>query len=1476
MCLKRNNLDVIREEGKNMFFRLATWEKFTRSNDTRGVRFKFEDLCRQLFTNEFLSENKKTRIVHCNPNNAGLESDPVYDETNQRWIGYQAKFFDDRPGYDQILHSAEKTVEHYAGRVDHVFLYSNKQLSVNAGDYKKALDILANNNITLELITGDSILDQVRKYPYLASYYFDSHSISSEWIVSYNKHMLIELGERFNPEFNVDTDFSLQLSLFVHDKTAIKYINRKKEELISEIESLNWNFDQYHSYLHAIKDAVNKINDVEYESIEDSFQWESSINLVVENEVEKLKATKADLENEQKKWHLAVFEDETILEQEKDISKNKYFDVRSKIKIIDTLLNLPCILSISESERQIITGKILAVTGEAGIGKSQLFANETNCLIKDNRDVLLLLAGLYFTDDTIHEQIMKNCELDFSFNDLIDIFEAMGEAQRKIIPVFIDALNETWNNTLWQNYLPVIIDRIEKCTYVKLAFSFRTEYEKQLLKQPLIEQIRGKRICHIYHRGFERNSIEATKKFFSYYGIPFTPFEYFQYEMVNPLFLTLYCRTYKGDEVDLSTLYERLISDANNNIQKSMANSLRMKGYSGTEDLLTPFINELAGWFADRGVRSISKEELLGLNYWKQYGIVAPPFILRVVREHILHDYVFERKEELYFAYDQMNDYFCAKAIVNQAESMDDVRKKILNDILQVKDGKVGNFGNSDLFINVCILCMDKFGEECIDLIEKMSDDYEKYDLFSRYIQSFQWRKKSTISEQSFLCLIRRYHVAPEDVWKVLIGNSVRTEHPLNADFLHNLLMGYELNRRDYLWTTYINTVFSDTTNRMTQLIQMYDKGESIAMRSKKQTELLLILFGWLLTASDRLLRDYASKAMIELMKVGFDLCEIILRRFERVNDPYVIQRLYGIVFGACCKRRDAQNDVYRSLSEYIYTTIFAQELVYPDILLRDYARLIIERFLWEQPDYNGIIDRDRITPPYKSALIPIVANDYTKMKFNGGLLSICMSMRFEKMGMYGDFGRYVFQSALRGFEIDHKQVFNYAMSFIINDLGYKEEWFDEFDHHRQRYNYSRHDTMKVERIGKKYQWITMYNILARVSDHYEMKDGYSINDDVKIPFEGAWEPYVRDFDPTLNQNFMTCEDAPLFKQIDEFVSTARDEIAQTDISDKDSQKLWLEDEGIYLKNLKGTIILTDDNGVQWIALSKYLDTGRKDLKHEKLMVWSWLYAYFVTPEQEEAFAQSVDKGVDLRTHELDSHNETYVVFNREYPWSPSCKSFKEYAWIDIHIKTGDKETVMESRMIPDLAPIENFLKRLGYYGDEELEEVLCSPDEVDTQDNTDDFEIPEIEYKEVIVEKEVEKEIGKVLHASSDLLWEEEFDASKSEAISWSVPCAELIETLHLRQLKSDGFYYDEIGKLAAFDTDITQHRGGVVVRKDLLDTFLMDRGMSLIWILNAGKEIHASDLKISQWSEWTALLSYDKTDIKGNVYRVIADTAL
>lgn len=141
--------------------------------------------------------------------------------------------------------------------------------------------------------------------------------------------------------------------------------------------------------------------------------------------------------------------------------------------------------------------------------------------------------------------------------------------------------------------------------------------------------------------------------------------------------------------------------------------------------------------------------------------------------------------------------------------------------------------------------------------------------------------------------------------------------------------------------------------------------------------------------------------------------------------------------------------------------------------MLRDYARLIVERYAAEYPEELETIQLQKVKPPYKSEPIPVVEEiDYGDDKYrDSGLWPLLFSMKFDLMvkgvGLYGDFGRYVFQSALEDFvNVDISNIYYYAMQFILNDLGYNAEWFAEYD--QQRSGYDRHHVKRVERIGKK------------------------------------------------------------------------------------------------------------------------------------------------------------------------------------------------------------------------------------------------------------------------------------------------------------------------------------------------------------------------------------------------------------------------
>lgn len=1423
-----------------------TWEQFVAcNNDARGVRYKFEDLSRQLFAYEFLSQNKKYKYVHSNPNNPGIESEPILDEENNRYIGYQAKFFDKGADYNQIKESAEKAVKHYKGRLDVIYLFCNKALTTTCDGYKDIEKMLSDANIVLQPITDTTILDLVRKYPSLGKYYFDDHNISHEWFVNRASITVDILGERFNAEFNVDTEASRNLSVFLQDQYALDYYNEKKRNLIEEVASLRWKFDDMYKYARKLSEFVVSIPDVNSESICDVEKWQEMISTVFENDIDEIEAKLEDAQNEYEKI--------------KNRDKNKEIRLKIYIEKLRQLKELFYWLELPEIERNLLNKKFLVVEGKAGMGKTQLLVNETISLLDANEDALLIIGSDCLSDINIFEQLKNNLRLNFDFEELIDILDVIGEINGKIVPILIDALNESWKPQLWKSVLPILYKKVSEKNNVKLAISFRSEYQNIILPERFLE---SDNIVKIEHRGFRDNLFEASKQFLAYYGIPFTPLHMFTADIYNPLFLTLYCKTYQGDEVELPVLYERILKNANNKVHMNLKKAIESAGYDETENLVFPVVEAISKMTLSSGRRHFEKSEIESLEIWTTLGLAPRSFITQLLRENILHDYESGGKTYVYFSFDQINDYFSAKTILSMLRTEEEIKKYVHEHVLDIVNGEVRNLAGKDLFVHVCALYATKFRKECIDIIDVIDDESDRVDLFRAYIESFEWRREIYLNISELLELCNKYFIEPAVLWNSFINNSVKQKHLLNADNLYKVLKQYSVSKRDYLWTIFIN---GKTTNddRIAQLIEIYNKGEVLEVSDKEQIRLLLILFSWVLTSSNRWLRDTTSKAMIEILKNHFEYTEYLLNLFSDINDPYIIQRLYGIAFGACVKRNSENKEIFKSLVGFVFKDIFDKDMVYPDILLRDYARLIIERYLMEYPDEKKDYEIEKIKPSYKSMPIPDIEDQkYQDKDFKKGLFFIQHSMQFEGIGMYGDFGRYVFQSALRNFEVDDYKIFNYAMYYIINELGYKGDWFDDYDSFVGRFSYDRHRVLKTERIGKKYQWITMYNILARISDYYPMKNLFSIEEEIML-YDGPWEPYVKDFDPTLNEHNMSCDAAPYFQQVDNHIREYIQEKNYAKDDTKFDEDKWVNSGSVFWKYQKDDLLLTDDTGNQWIVLSKYADTGRDDIAFDKLLIWNWLYGYFVTDEQLTILKEYANKKVNLINSDITEIPETYTLYNREYPWSSGSKSVLDWQWKTMELDTGETKLVESIVEEPQFSWIDDALLK-AYSGEEG--DVMA---EQESEKEIDEFNIPTVTkiYKR---EEPVTVKLERILNATQDLLWEEEFDASKEDVLSYSHPCAELINTLELRQKKYDGYYYDENDELIAFDTNLTNQKAGLIIRKDALDKFLKIKKFHLVWFINASKEIHDERRTITKFKDWTGLLEYVGDSVQGEYYIV------
>ena len=1389
-----------------------TWSQFEVCNpDTRSA---FENMCRYLF-NAFFFDRKG--LFHSDPNNPGIEIVPILHEKTGQRISFQAKYFI-TIDYSQIKHSAEKAIQYYADELDVIYLYCNKNLTTSSKSYQDIYNLLSAQNISLVPITGQAILDQVLSNDTASWYYFDYRHLTSKWFEERLQLSLAALGPRYNGDFNVNTGTENQLDIFLCNSNAVTQINEAKAGVIEQLKELQDRHTDCRESLERIISEILSIDDVSRTTITNCLSWSENLSKQCADDFSKI----YDLIAKKKEHYRGAEELDHKVQNE---LSNEIYELENLIDVLNNigLDSLGCTL---------LREKILVVGGEAGVGKSQLLANAAEKLNKEGQYALLMLGNNFLNAEPVSIQITQQLEVDFNFQTLLHKLEILGAQANCYTCLLIDAINESPYRDIWKTGLPSVVARINKFEHIKIVISVRSGYERLVFNDSIIEGIKTNEISNIVHSGFREESIEATLAFLNHYGIPFVPSYFLQAEMTNPLFLTLFCKHYTGENFDMFTLFDQLISRADEEAQKAV-------GITVFVPILQHLVEELAEIRLAKKNWDITKAELFGLRFWDTYGLSSQkiPFTAALERSGLLNSIIASDTESYYLGYNLLEDFVCAKQIFKCYHDKSALLSYVQNDLLKIEQGQI-NF-NIDIFIIICSLYAEYYHEECFTTIFAcVTDESDQNDISDRYIKSFLWRKSSAINSKDFIAYINKYGAPRSSVLRVLIENSTKENHPLNALLLHSILENKPIAQRDYLWTTYINDL-ANREERLFQLVTYFDEGNLLNGLSEPNTELLLILFTWLLTSSNRRLRDKASKASIELLKKNFSLCKPLLQRFEKVNDPYVIQRLLGNVFGACVKRSEIAIDRYRELAEYVYNLVFNQETVYPDILMRDYARLILERWIYESPTDWDFIDAAKIRPPYRSTEIPHVEKQeyYNKENAHSGFNSIDFSMRInhsECPGTYGDFGRYTFQASLERFEaVDVVNLYHYAMQYIRDTLGYSDQLFGDYDRFRVQRNYSRHQNKKIERIGKKYQWITFYNILARVSDTHLLKNW----NESPYPYEGAWEPYVRDFDPTLNINFLK----PDFLPAIQYPKSTEEMFLQTESFPSDlGIREWTKQPTSFFDNLPGKLVLVDSDGTQWVNLNLYdkfknkkFDSSTIGFSKGSQEIWLMAHGYFVAPEMFEVLQKQFAPGIF--DTDFPRGPDVYQLFNREYSWSPGYRSVFQSCCFEAEIEVGEKKLIKETVALPSI---------------------------VYTEEGDFEFKVAEQEVERLIPDDVIRV---KVIPAYSHLLWEEEYDASQDDTTSFDVPCKEIIDCLHLEQKEHDGYYFNSDGELVCFDASLSEICDGLLIRKDYLEQFLVATGLKLFWMCTGEKQFFQGELN-QTWKRWEGFIYYEQNQIHGS----------
>jgi hypothetical protein len=324
----------------------------------------------------------------------------------------------------------------------------------------------------------------------------------------------------------------------------------------------------------------------------------------------------------------------------------------------------------------------------------------------------------------------------------------------------------------------------------------------------------------------------------------------------------------------------------------------------------------------------------------------------------------------------------------------------------------------------------------------------------------------------------------------------------------------------------------------------------------------------WALPSSDRFLRDAATRAMVALTDHDAAVVTDLLEAATDVDDDYILERVLAVM---CASQLRGTADM-ATLALHIRQFLDHRGLP-NQILSRDYLVVTLDSAassLGDNPELAGLAAT--ILPPYPAdwpgplrqpsfdilksehppfpaeadwdqrlPTDPVEQEDIRRRNVSAGYVSVISSLYHP-----GDFHTYVMHidspyslrftrqrldeqvgpAALEDFDTESLPGWVFAR---VLELGWSPEIFGEVDFDISSGD-SRRDAHKRERLGKKYQWLSWHEALARISGTYALRawretlarisGNNALRDETDlrhaIAYESAWQlPFVRDLDPT-------------------------------------------------------------------------------------------------------------------------------------------------------------------------------------------------------------------------------------------------------------------------------------------------------------------------------------------------------------------------
>jgi hypothetical protein len=857
-------------------------------------------------------------------------------------------------------------------------------------------------------------------------FWFDKEFFSQSWFTNHVREVVANAGDRYTPVVNVDLPIAR-----IFDGLA------RSPNFFNEIRDLYQKLRTTFSRLHIR--SLRELAPLQTERLEQScselfhtlnqFHSDDWIYLPFEGlALAQVQAVQQEIDFlREKQASLKAAEAQTQPEPTQHAFEPPTgIDIRNEILLLYQLEDaLGEVSSFADSSSALLANKpALLLVGRPGSGKTHLFCDVAARRISNGHPTVILL-GEQFSAAEPWKHILELLKLNCTREEFLGALDAAALAAGTRALILIDALNEGDGQKIWNKHLAGIVTHLENYPRIGIAVSVRSSYENAIIPKSLKLQ---QKIVREEHHGFQEHEYEAANRFFAHFGIaPSVPLLFPEFS--TPQFLLLFCKGVKNKNLShiptglhgITAIFSFYLDSVNQKLARTEYldfDVLDCLVQKATEQITRKMFETERRWLPREVARETVDAWLPGREYHRSLfrhllseGILAEDIV------YLEHN---ASSDVIRFSYERFADHYIAKLMLDMHLRMNDPKDAFLSDRPLGSLFKNNYWENQGLIEALCVQVPERIHEELPNLLPDSSKNHQF--IRSAQIESFLWRARTAFNESTTKYIndeLLRYKHSAQQFWNVVITLAPIPDHRLNADALHKNLIRFSLADRDAWWSTFIHEQYK-TQSAVDRLIDWTWSPLREHRMDRDAAVLFATALAWMLTSSNRFLRDTATKSLVRLIDTRIDVLLLLLEKFKSVNDPYVIERLCAVSYGCAMKARGGSADL-SALGIFFYDWMFKSGEPYPHLLVRDYARGVIEAALSSAATPS--VDLSKVRPPYQSEWPQQIASKVDLEAKYGWTKDGMADKEWARYSIYssvmgsGDFARYVIGTNSGSFE---------------------------------------------------------------------------------------------------------------------------------------------------------------------------------------------------------------------------------------------------------------------------------------------------------------------------------------------------------------------------------------------------------------------------------------------------------------------------